>query len=251
MNKVTYNKKTQEDGRSETGTLAGLSSNAVWIALGLLAAGATGAIGGYLALSKLIANEVATQLQQPKIVAQFKGADGKNGIDGVAGTNAEFPSGIVVATWRSCSSLGSSWSDFHAAAGRMIVGAGDPVKDPFNGELEMRVAWEPDMKSPTTATVGGSEKVILDKRHMPTHSHSIENLNISNNGHMVFQDPDWGVMVDNQKRVPGPIFGAARGKEPNFGSHSHSLTGTLGASGQNVAHENMPPYIALYFCRKD
>lgn len=267
----------------------GWKRSPVVFGLSMLAAGALGAIGATAWLDKTIAAKVEAHLEDPMTRAAFKGEKGSQGEDGVAGispTAAEIaatlmdeqsgaisaalepiattaaenavsaqlpaggvagvPDGVVVATWHRCSDLGDGWSDFHHGQGRMIVGAGDPANNPYGDNLTQRMAWGPRMATPPKATVGGSEKVTLTENHMRAHQHAM-----FSNGSGANTDvrPDQTVAHKGYRRETGiddvnvqyRLVGA--GGSPNVGATS--------IYGKTEAFSVMPPYIALYFCKKD
>ena len=79
---------------------------------------------------------------------------------------------------------------------------------------------------------GGAETVILIENQMPSHSHSVGDL-------------EWGHTVDGNADRFRLIA--------NDGQPFNGITGRLTAAptGGDEAHENRPPYLALYFCKKD
>lgn len=80
-------------------------------------------------------------------------------------------------------------------------------------------------KYPTVEEIGGEETVTLSVEQMPTHRH----IQTWGQGHGV--DPAaWG---NNLQKYKTESLGYTR------------------SEGGNEAHNNMPPYIVLYFCKKD
>ncbi len=97
----------------------------------------------------------------------------------------------------------------------MIVGAGRHS----NGHTEY-----PAFKDKPKEATGGAEEVTLTEAQMPAHNHG---------GALMIPD--------------GTLYGM--NNDNRF--HNSGAGVTLHASGGNRPHENMPPYIALYFCKKD
>ena len=118
------------------------------------------------------------------------------------------------------------WSTFNDSAGRVIIGAGVPNEKygtwtrSGSGEkipLTMRMPW----------SVGGEESHILSIQEIPRHHFILHNLR--------------------------PFQPAGDSRNPN-------VTGITGGAGWDFAtnevggdapHNVLPPYIALYYCRKD
>ena len=102
------------------------------------------------------------------------------------------------------------WTRFEAANGRFMLG----VSDSF-GPL----------------ATGGERSVTLTEAELPAHDHLIGQFewghSINGNGHAPRIDVDDG---------------------PPWGERTGLLLAD--ASGENQSHNNMPPYIALYFCKK-
>lgn len=108
----------------------------------------------------------------------------------------------------------TGFSVYTDARDRMIVGAGNKYG---------------------LGATGGLEMVTLGIEHIPAHSHRVSVSNstaASQNDHL----------AGNELAAFGidPIFVA--------GNIKHNITETMGG-GQ--PHENMPPFVALFFCKKD
>ena len=71
---------------------------------------------------------------------------------------------------------------------------------------------------------GGQEKVKLTENQMPRHSHV----------------QVWG------QGPNGPVTG-----NNIFGTNTHAPIQSTQLTGGGEPHDNMPPYIALYFCKKE
>ena len=103
------------------------------------------------------------------------------------------------------------WAPFQSDGSRFIVGVG-----PGYGYR----------------STGGSEEVRLDVEHMPNHGHLVGPF-------------EYGYGVDGG--------GHPRRFNADDGPPSDGNVGNVEAMpvGGGQAHENRPPYIALFFCRKD
>lgn len=123
------------------------------------------------------------------------------------------PSGAIIAAKKACRNLKGDWTEFEDARGRMIIGANP------NGTY----GYKPRQLGES----GGQEEVTLTDTQMPKHSHGFV-------GALSGQPLQW---YQSQKSYAVP---AADGQKSIDWS-----------AGGVKSHENMPPYIALYFCVKD
>ena len=105
------------------------------------------------------------------------------------------------------------WSPFRAGRGRFIVGAG-------KGE---------NLSSRPARAVGGEEMHKLTIEEMSRHQHVTQLGSIK-------------VASDPNSTTQAVVAGGNSPKPRNLGTNG------MGAS---EPHNNMPPYIALYFCKKD
>ena len=112
------------------------------------------------------------------------------------------------------------WSIFTPAGGRMILGAGNHSNA---GVSE----YPPYVESPNNG-IGGEETVTLTVAQMPAHKH-VQTTGIGQSG----QGPAVGVAAPGVLDVPMVAT-------PNI----------TRSSGSSQPHNNMPPWIALYFCVK-
>ena len=145
---------------------------------------------------------------------------------GVQIDNVALPRGAVVAFDRA--SCPDGWVPFRDADGRMILGAMD------NGDPDF--VWHEK---------GGEKNVTLSLSQMPRHRHHI--------------------FSNNNSRGPGGLSAGSAvqsvGTGGNLGQHEYAMRGTstpgepdvgvASEAGGSEPHNNMPPYIALYFCKKD
>lgn len=144
-----------------------------------------------------------------------------------------FPRGAVVAFDRSELNLNrdsdgacpEGWVLFRPAGGRFIVGAGSHMNaDPNGSPLSSYPTFS---DSPELAT-GGSERHTLTVAEMPSHEHRSS-----------FGGADTAV------DIAGLNSGVNWGIRRTIGPDSTS------SAGGGQPHNNMPPFIALYFCKKD
>ena len=183
----------------------------VWFILGVIVAAVVGTISVLTWLEEFVDSRVA--------------AAGGNGQ-----ASAALPNGLVIASLDECSALTpGKWGTFRQAAGRVIVGVGAGSDDEGNGK---------DFEQP--GDTGGVYSVRLQEHEIPPHVHATPLLSVNNQAQMPL-----GV----DKRVTNGIAGSSYGPVPNtFGA----LTTSAGGEGNRAAaHNNMPPYIALYFCKKE
>lgn len=148
--------------------------------------------------------------------------------------------GAVVAFDRSDAAAGGAcpegWSYFEPAGGRMIVGAGreHENRDVAGNPLAKYAAFSDDMTQSKANAVGGEERHLLTEAEMPSHSHAFS-------GHPVTKG---NAVPDLASPRPLSTGGAVdRG--------SYAPAGDISAAGGNQPHNNMPPYVALYYCKRD
>ena len=133
--------------------------------------------------------------------------------------NLQFPKNAVVA-FRTSEQHGAcpgGWSVFREAGGRVIVGAGP--------HENFHISSYPSFVDDPLRATGGEERVTLKEAHMPRHTHGIP------------RQTDGG--------ATGIVALLARGHSANV----EPLPTT--EVGESEPHNNMPPFIALYFCKKD
>ena len=137
-----------------------------------------------------------------------------------AGTG--IPAGAVIA-FDAPTQCPADWSPFAPAQGRTIIGASFGLaSDLFREDHEATPRKYRDH--------GGQETVVLGIDHMPTHSHGMD-LHVSG------REFPW---FSTLKETPLPTSDV----------HSPSRLKVF-EQGGNKRHENMPPWIALYYCIKD
>ena len=112
------------------------------------------------------------------------------------------------------------WEQFEAAAGRVIIGVGQGEIDrPGDQDIPLTVRRWRDF--------GGAETHVLEIDEMPAHGHrvALEGADTRVDISGLNSGTNWGV-----RRTIGP--------------------GETSTAGGGRPHNNMPPYIALYYCEK-
>lgn len=120
----------------------------------------------------------------------------------------------------------TGWSRYTRADGRFIVGVG---------------AHRPGLETLAVFTSDGEREHTLTPDQMPIHNH-------------VLHDPGHthGLPQNRDSTQPGSFrFHASPGVLEPRESDPAETGITLDEAGGGKAHNNMPPYIALYFCKKE
>lgn len=108
------------------------------------------------------------------------------------------------------------WSHFEPAGGRMIVGAGrHDNTDASDRPLTKYTALANDLTIDKSASTGGEERHLLTQAEMPSHAHGV---------------------------------GAFISDEPPVKFQSGGDREFITPAGGDQPHNNMPPYVALYYC---
>jgi len=108
----------------------------------------------------------------------------------------------------------NGWKPFQPASGRMIVGA-EPSDYPSYSDEEEKA-------------VGGEKQVTLTVEQIPKHTHELIEDSAQTTGYLKAGEQRDGI-------------------SSQVGNATHDRAMEVG----DQAHNNMPPYIALYFCKKD
>ncbi len=174
-------------------------------------------------------------------------------------TPQAIPAGAVVAfdaDLKSSAGCPAGWEYFEPGGGRVIVGAGDhdnswfPAGAAVPERLSIYKTYAQDARAGVQETheaqaTGGEETVVLTPETMPRHDH----------GGATGRD-DARVLINFLGNFSGsqPGHAADTGKSINIGfqnGHAHTLRPAGGLpDGRTAPHNNMPPFIALYFCKK-
>ena len=125
--------------------------------------------------------------------------------------SSTFPSGAILAF--SLPDCPNGWSSFDEGAGRVIIGVGKGT----------------GLTARNLMDKGGEEKHKLNIAEMPKHNHKL--MDVRND-----RRDDYG-------------FG---GSELNiYMAKGREISDIISQEGEGEPHNNMPPFIALRFCRKD
>ena len=116
-----------------------------------------------------------------------------------------------------CTELGDGWRLYAPADGRTFIGAG--------GRYEF-------------GQHGGQEMVTLLVQHMPSHGHPGSKI-----------EPSQAVM-QNLDVEPGRRVVNTPHHDRYVEISPHGIPVSIAAAGGGAAHENMPPFVAMYFCKK-
>lgn len=116
----------------------------------------------------------------------------------------------------------AGWTSFAPAHGRFIIGAGPPELTRALRALSERFYLEK----------GGEESVALTVEQMPQHNHPLSVESGPTNDFLGGSTADFGI-------------------DEEFKRSNRQENDVIGAMGGSQPHNNMPPYIALYFCKKD
>ncbi len=171
--------------------------------------------------------------------------------------------GTVVAATVPCDQLPGSWMTFRPATGRFVIGAGDDFDDAYR-------FWQPSPSLPASERPaprpistydvlehdGGEEEVMLATDELPSLTAVDRYLSgVATRNDVVREDrenmeslltsgpSDWhstgGISVEGVTDHWGIRFGLTQSEE---------MLPEIPDSSDQVAHNNMPPYIALYWC---
>lgn len=154
------------------------------------------------------------------------------GEKGEPGDSAGLPQSVVIASTVECSAIGNEWSLFAEGTGRFIIGAGNETHRAYATWNRERAGGGVDQVPITKYTVlahGGEEAHVLRPSEMPPHSHNFDDTSVR--------------IISGGRGLGGS------GTRGDVGSSDNLDTTTTTGAGD--AHNNIPPYVALYYCRKD
>lgn len=153
-----------------------------------------------------------------------------------AGTS--IPPGAVVAFTIPCpTELG--WSTHTDSYARMIVGA-----IPNGGKPSEMLHSVENHQNYYAGERHGDERVTLTKGEMPNHTHQLSTAQGDN-----WHDGLAGIVAGEPPNQAAGIH-YKFDPTPRDGGHG-PVPEALEYVGGNQPHNNMPPYIALYYCKKD
>lgn len=138
------------------------------------------------------------------------------------------PPGMIVAFDRA-SGCPAGWASFDPAKGRMVIGVDD---EQF---ILQYVAGTPRYQ------LGGEQTHTLVLAEMPSHRHTITSSPPGKNIHDGFggSGAHFGLY---------PVYDPSIEPQPGWSTTQH--LNFMSAEGGNQPHNNMPPYIALHYCKK-
>ncbi len=214
-----------------------LERSLVWFFLGALVVGGGGALSGYFWLEGFIDGRIAKfddnrpslpiPIIPPGAVVAFDGAQYHKKSDDE----------------RQLSGCPEGWIRFFEAQGKFLLGATPVVLTDNPSETSgYKLRAE-----------GGAETHTLVEAELPPHTH--EGATTSGGSHI-----HRGANGDALKGVQSGTGAGGDGGgwvtgydviQSSGSSHDHSLEIGGGADLERNPHNNMPPYIALYFCKKE
>lgn len=130
----------------------------------------------------------------------------------------------VVAAFDRREGCPEGWSPFSAGYGRVIVGAGGPGDGLTKRDFSV---------------FGGAETHTLTRGELPPHDHRVVGQ-----GDMGINE--WGHTLDENRHDNPPRLFVNDG--PPWGNIKGHLIAK--ATGGGAPHNNMPPFVPLYFCKK-
>jgi hypothetical protein len=202
-----------------------------------------GSNGGLVrALGGVTAADVEEVVKRVAVVAGPKGDPGPKGEPGLQGErglpgeSADVPRGAVMAFDRDdldANKCPPRWAPFLEARARVIVGAGDPARAP--GKMAFDAMAMP-LRGFVLRQHGGEQihKLTLDE--MPRHDHPIQ----------VIEHSEY--MRENSGKYHGTdtLGRDASRIDPNW-----SVVRYTEVVGSGQPHNVMPPFLALFYCKKD
>lgn len=146
------------------------------------------------------------------------------------------PDGAIVALSSPCNNY-DGWEDYADGAGKFLLGAGTGVLRPQGPHAPLLPdgTHEINLSTVNAGDQGGEEKHRLLISEMPIHKHQVSTF-------------EWGHTINGNNHPKRIDVDDGEPWPP-----SNGLTGRLETDtrGENMPHNNMPPYIAVYFCKKE
>lgn len=201
-----------------------LSSGQKWDAAVLMASFLGGAIAvlgvaGYFVVENA-AKVRAGQVAAADVATQL--LTGEELVTRIRDTTVGVPNGAVVA-FDVAAGCPAGWIEFASARGRTIIGVRESVDTP-DGLLSRPFQEQ-----------GGAETHTLSIAEMPEHRHQAGRFTL-----LVPATADPQLDIPNAQQTGGAGW---------YGVQSGTMETT--STGGGEPHNNMPPYIALYFCKKE
>lgn len=124
----------------------------------------------------------------------------------------------------------AGWTPYSRADGRVIIGVTtgkSPLSQRFYGEE------------------GGKEIVTLTEATIPQHQHALLAF-------LGFNETGGDITPENQIKIADGEINPARSETYRLrGTDLEATHGRSSTVGEGQPHENMPPFIALFYCKKD
>jgi hypothetical protein len=133
------------------------------------------------------------------------------------------------------------WVAHEASMGRFVVGAGQRTDSKSDEGYWVQEGTKERIRlsSYIVGQTGGEEKHLLTTGEMPSHSHSVYR-------HAAGEDFK---TITGGTPPPGYTYGAGSA-DANTGGTWVKDTGRTRSEGASQAHNIVPPFVALHFCRK-
>lgn len=164
-----------------------------------------------------------------------QGPRGEQGSQGLPGSDATLPSGMVAAFENKCP---MGWDLFDRAGGRFVVGAGHHANKDANGK-QLTIYQKHGLN-------GGEEEHRLAVEEMVSHVHAVP---IPEHTHQF----NWGTSQGAGSNTGDSLAGAPYyfPRTAPISIEAGGVTVNSGAQGGSKPHNNLPPFVALYFCQKE
>lgn len=132
-----------------------------------------------------------------------------------------------------------TWSQF--GSGRVLIGAGTGIDS------------RSESKNFTNGSEGGEYNHELIGGEIPSHSHSFSGTSSSNGNHSHTISNLGGNGENERQQKPSASDEGNTGWNyvtSSAGNHNHSYSGTTSPSGNNMAHNNIQPYVVVHMWKR-